>query len=143
MANTTRRKNKGTDAELDKFKNWVENLKNASENHIILVEGKSDKEALASFGIKSSAIVYLKGPLYSVVESIAKKSKECILLMDLDAEGRKLQERLLTDLQANGVKVNTRFTKLLYTTKIRNIEAIPKYIEKHLTITPRKRPSFL
>lgn len=142
MANANRRK-KGADVELDKFKNWVENLKSASETKTILVEGKSDKEALASFGIKNSSILYLKEPLYQVVESVAKKSKECVLLMDLDAEGRKLQERLLTDLQANGVKVNTRFTKLLYTTKVRNIEAIPKYIERHLAQTPRKRPSFL
>jgi len=142
MANK-KTKRKGVDSQLEKFKNWVEKLKDSAETNIILVEGKSDKEALASLGIPRKGITYLREPLYKTVENIAKKNKGCVLLMDLDTAGRKLQERLLTDLQANGVKVNTRFTKFLYTTKIRNIEGIPKYIEKHLTITPRKRPSFL
>lgn len=137
------RRKKGVDVELDKFINWVKNLKSAAESKVILVEGLSDKDALASFGIKRSSIITLREPLYKVVESIAKKAKECVLMMDLDAAGRKLQERLLTDLQANGVKVNTRFIKFLYGTRVRNIEAIPRYIERHLAQTPRKRPSFL
>ncbi len=128
------------ESELDKFHSWIEHLKNASKTKIILVEGKNDQRALTSFGIKN--IIYLKEPLYKVVESIAEENKECILLMDLDAEGRKLHARILNDLQANGVKVNTRFRKLLFATKIRNIEAIPRYIERQLTISLRKRPSW-
>ena len=126
--------------ELDKFHSWIEHLKNASKTKVILVEGKNDKKALESFKIKN--IIYLKDSLYKVVEDIAETGKECILLVDLDAEGRKLHARLLNDLQANGVKVNTRFRKLLFTTRIRTIEAIPKYIERQLTLTPRKRPSW-
>ena len=126
--------------ELDKLNSWVENLKEASETKTILVEGKNDKKALEIFDIKN--VFYLKGPLFKNVETIASKSKECILLMDLDAEGRKLHAKLLTDLQANGVKVNTRFRKLLFAKKIRTIEAIPKHIERQLTQTPRKRHSW-
>lgn len=128
------------ETELDKFHSWIEHLKNASETKVILVEGKNDKKALESFKIKN--IIYLKDSLYKVVEDIAETGKQCILLVDLDAEGRKLHARLLSDLQANGVKVNTRFRKLLFTTRIRTIEAIPKYIERQLTLTPRKRPSW-
>ena len=128
------------ESELDKFHSWIDNLKNASETSIILVEGKNDKKALESFKIKN--VYCLRGAIFQTVEFIASKNKECILLVDLDAEGRKLHARLLTDLQANGVKVNTRFRKLLFATKIRNIEAIPKYLERHLTLNPRKRPSW-
>lgn len=126
--------------ELDKFHNWIESLKNASKTKTILVEGKKDQRALESFKIKN--ILTLREPLFQVVENIADSGKECILLMDLDAEGRKLHAKLLSELQANGVKVNTRFRKLLFATRIRNIEAIPRYIERHLTITLRKRPSW-
>ena len=126
--------------ELDKFHNWIESLKNASKTKVILVEGKKDQRALEYFKIKS--ILTLREPLFETVEKIATTGKECILLMDLDAEGRKLHARLLSDLQANGVKVNTRFRKLLFGTRVRNIEAIPKYIEHQLTISLRKRPSW-
>lgn len=128
------------ESELDKFHSWIENLKNASETKVILVEGKNDKKALESFEIKN--VYSLRGALFQTVEKIASLGKECILLVDLDAEGRKLHARLLTDLQANGVKVNTKFRKLLFATKIRTIEAIPKHIERHLTLTPRKGPSW-
>ena len=129
------------ESELDKFHSWIENLKEASETNIILVEGKKDKNALESFKIKN--VYSLRGALFQTIEKIASLGKDCILLMDLDAEGRKLHAKLLTGLQANGVKVNTRFRKLLFATKIRTIEAIPKYIERQSALNPRKRPFWL
>ena len=131
---------KQPESELDRFHSWIENLKDASETKVILVEGKNDKKALESFKINN--VYSLRGALFQTVEKIASLGKDCILLMDLDAEGRKLHAKLLTDLQKNGVKVNTRFRKLLFATKIRTIEAIPKYIERQSAITPRKRPSW-
>lgn len=129
------------ESELDRFRSWIENLKTASETKVILVEGKNDKKALESFEIKN--VYSLRGALFQTVEKIASLGKDCILLMDLDAEGRKLHAKLLTGLQANGVKVNNKFRKLLFATKIRTIETIPKYIERQSTINPRKRPSWL
>lgn len=126
-------------SELDKFNSWIENLKKASETKVILVEGRNDKKALESFEIKN--VYCLRGALFQTVEKIASLGKDCILLMDLDTEGRKLHAKLLSDLQKNGVKVDVRFRKLLFATEIRTIEAIPKHIERHLTLTPRKRHS--
>lgn len=127
------------ESELDKFNSWIENLKKASETKVILVEGRKDKKALESFEIKN--VYCLRGALFQTVEKIASLGKGCILLMDLDAEGRKLHAKLLSDLQKNGVKVDVRFRKLLFATEIRTIEAIPKHIERHLTLNPRKRHS--
>ena len=128
------------ESELDKFHSWIENLKKASETKVILVEGKNDKKALESFEIKK--VYCLRGALFQTVEKIASLGKDCILLMDLDAEGRKLHAKLLSDLQKNGVKVDVRFRRLLFATKIRTIEAIPKHIERQLILNPRKGPWF-
>ena len=78
-----------------------------TENVLIVVEGVKDKNALNSFGITN--IITLNSPLFSVVEHVAEKTKECVVLTDLDKEGKKLYAKLSSDLQRHGVKINNKF----------------------------------
>lgn len=93
---------------------------------LVLVEGIKDKRALEAFGITN--ILTLKKPLFAVVEQVAEKSKEVVLLTDLDEEGKKLYHRLSKDLQKHKVKVNNELRKFLFKTKLRHIEGLATYL---------------
>ena len=100
---------------------WIIQLRKT--NKLIIVEGKKDKRALEQLGIHD--ILTLNKPLFAVVESVAALTKECIILSDLDKEGRKIYSILKEGLQRNGVKVDNKFREFLFRkTKIKQIEAI-------------------
>jgi len=120
------------ETELEKFISWIKHLRNASEDRIVLVQHKQDMEKLLELGVKN--IVYLTEPHYKAVEQIAEKGKECVLLFNVDKRSDELCERIRAELMENGVKVNTRFRKLLLTTELREIRGILTYLKKHLVL---------
>lgn len=98
-------------------------------NILVIVEGKKDRAALQKLGIKN--IVELsKKPLFQIVEDVADSNDECIILTDLDKEGKQLYSKLNSNLQKNGVKINNKFRNFLFKhTKLRQIEGIDTYLE--------------
>lgn len=107
---------------------WIAKL--VEEQPVIIVEGPKDKASLTKLGLEN--VITLKGkPLYKVVEHVAKISKECIILTDLDQEGKKLYSKLRTDLQKFGVKINDRFRHYLFKeTDLRQIEGLYRYVQR-------------
>lgn len=102
-----------------------------TENVLIIVEGVKDKKALNSFGITN--IITLNRPLFSVVENVAEKTKECAVLTDLDKEGKKLYSQLSKDLQRHGVKINNKFRNFLFKeTQLRQIEGLTSFVQRFL-----------
>ena len=93
---------------------------------LVVVEGIKDKRALELLDIKN--ILTLKRPLYAVVEEIAEKAKEVVLLTDLDGEGKKLYHKLSVDLQKHGVKIDNRLREFLFKTELRHIEGLATYL---------------
>ena len=71
-------------------KEFLEQIEKIKQNNtLVIVEGKKDSKALESFGIKN--IIQLnKKPLFVIIEEIYDKNKECIILTDLDKQGKKL-----------------------------------------------------
>ena len=109
---------------LDELKKEIELLKNSKK--LIIVEGKKDSLVLKKFGIKS---ISLTKPLYKIIEKI--KEKECVILTDLDKQGRKLYSILFRNLQKRKVKVDNRFRLfLLKKTKLKQIEGLDSYMKK-------------
>ena len=78
--------------EIEKIENWVEDLRKDSRKKIVIVEGKKDKECLEKYNIKN--IFVLKTPTYKTIDLISDKFEECILLVDLDKEGKKIYHNL-------------------------------------------------
>ena len=111
--------------ELDKK---IQELKQDSETSLVIVEGIKDKSALNSLGIEN--IITLKGPLYEEIEKISEKTKEVILLVDLDKEGKKLYHTLKIGLESKGIKINDKFRNFLFKTSLRNIEGLVAYYSK-------------
>ena len=113
---------------LKEFQEELNILKKESKRKVIVVEGPKDKKALEKYGVKN--IVCLRKPLYLVAEYIEKTGKECILLLDLDKAGKRLYGILNHDLNQFGVHIDNRFRDFLFTTKVRQIEGITRYLKK-------------
>ena len=108
-----------------------------SENGtLVLVEGKRDRQSLQRLGLIN--IQSLDGPLFEVVERIARDHRDVVLLVDLDAEGRKLYRRLAHDLAAHGVRVDDALRNLLFQTPLRHIEGLATFLGN----MERKRKTF-
>jgi len=112
---------------MNDLEDWLIKLK--ASNKLILVEGKKDKKALEAFDIYN--ILTINKPIYQLVEEIALNGKECILLVDLDKEGKKLYSKFKHGLQKNGVKVDSKFREFLFkNTNLSNIEGLKTYVRK-------------
>ncbi len=105
---------------------WINELSN--HQSLIIVEGKKDKSALNSLGINN--IITISKPLFSIVEDVSSKTNKCMILVDLDKEGKKLYAKLKHDLQRHKVKIDDRFRNFLFkNTKITTIESLPAYLK--------------
>ena len=99
----------------EKVKALLEEIKERAEYNLIIVEGKKDKAALQSLGIKGEFFLLSsqKNSLYESAEKIASKYKKVLLFLDLDKEGRKLAKTIKSYLNQLGVKVDTSLAKNL------------------------------
>lgn len=113
--------------ELNELLNHIENIK--KRKLLVIVEGKKDKAALESFGIKRIKPI-AKRAIYKVVEEVSENNKECIILTDLDKTGKRLFRMLNHDLSQHGVRVNKKFREFLFRyTKLRQVEGLRTYVE--------------
>jgi len=110
------------------FEQELEILKQSSKEKIVLVEGPNDKKALDNLGIRN--VIVLRKPLYLVCEYIEKSGKGCILLLDLDKEGKRMYGILKNDLSQMGVFIDNRFRDFLEKTNLRQIEGMENYLRK-------------
>ncbi len=107
---------------------YIDSLKESGK--LIIVEGKKDKEALEKLCL-INIVTLSKKPIFHVIEDVAEKTKEAVILVDLDKEGKKLFGKLNSGLQYHGVKVDNKFREFLFKkTKLRQIEGILSYINK-------------
>ena len=124
------RKNYATASEHDKWVNWISALRSASRHRIVLCEKRQDAVALARFGV--SHCTWLRVPEYEELEAIAMSRAECILLLNVNKHADHKCEQLRAELEELGVKVNTRFRKILFTTHAKEVSAIQTYLQKHV-----------
>lgn len=74
---------------------------------LVIVEGKKDKKALKSLGLKD--IIAINGmPLYEVAEIALRAKKEIVILTDFDRKGREIERQLKTLLQRQGKIPNSK-----------------------------------
>src|SRR3989338_5410082 len=115
------------DKQLDEIKHFIDKI--ISSNILVIVEGKKDKIALQKLGL-NNIIELSKKPIFQIVEDIANSNDECVILTDLDKEGKQLYSKLNSNLQKNGVKINNKFREFLFKhTKLRQIEGIDSYLD--------------
>ncbi|MDP3766091.1 MAG: toprim domain-containing protein [Nanoarchaeota archaeon] len=111
---------------IDELQAFIEKIKNS--NTLVIVEGKKDRIALQKLGL-SNIMELNKKPLFQIVEDVSGSNDECIILTDLDKEGKELYGKLNSNLQKNGVKINNKFRDFLFKhTRLRQIEGIDTYL---------------
>ena len=109
---------------MNNIDDWIYSIRKSKK--LIVVEGNKDKKALNSFGIHN--VITIKKPLFEVVENISNITDECILLLDLDKEGRKIYSYLKRNLERVGVKIDSKYREFLFkNTELTNIEGLKKY----------------
>ncbi len=113
---------------MEEIDQWVEKL--VEDQPWIIVEGPKDKAALRKLGLEN--IIYLRGkPLFEVVEWVASLTDECLILTDLDREGKKLYSVLKAELQKHKVKIDDKFRKFLFKeTDLRQIEGLFNFVQR-------------
>ena len=107
---------------------WVEQLQHDNSS-LVIVEGQKDKRALNKLGIEN--VYSIDRPIYLLVENIAEKNKQVIILTDFDKTGRSLYFKIKHDLQRNGIKVNDKYRKFLSRCKITHVEGLFTYYKNN------------
>jgi 5S rRNA maturation endonuclease (ribonuclease M5) len=97
-----------------------------SKDLLTIVEGKNDKRALERFGF--TKVRTLNKALFKVVEEI--DTDEVVILTDLDAHGKKLYHYFFTECNKRGIRVNNQLRQLLQFSELRQIEGLPRYLER-------------
>ena len=110
------------------IENLKEEIRKLEEKGIpVIVEGKKDKRAMESLGLRN--ILMLDGrPLFDICESI--QAKEVAILTDLDTEGRKLYSSIYKTLVRRGIKVDNKLRLMLFKAKLSHIEGLDSYLQK-------------
>lgn len=109
---------------------WLQKINDSTK--LIIVEGQKDGHALRSCGIKNEIVVLNKKPLYAVVESVAEKTNEVVILTDFDTTGKELYGRLKKALVAHGVQVDITFREFLHKTGLSHVEGLKTYVQKYI-----------
>ena len=111
--------------ELDKLIHWVQHLCNASRKCMVVTQHKKERDVLKSLGCKN--VVYSKEPESDFIQSLVDREKECILLFDGDRHSNSQCQKLRAKLEQQGLKVNTRFRKIIFTSKTNTFDGLLKY----------------
>lgn len=115
---------------LEELNQKINKLKNS--NKLIIVEGKKDSIALKKLGLKN-IIELSKKPIFQIIEGVAHKNKECIILTDMDKKGKQLYGKLNSGLSRLGVKVDNKFREFLQKkTRLSHIEGLFTYVNKKI-----------
>jgi 5S rRNA maturation endonuclease (ribonuclease M5) len=120
----------------EKIQQILEQLaEEAKDGKPVVVEGLKDEQALKSLGIIGK-IVFVKKGLKTIIDVVSEvesmNSKEVILMLDFDKEGRELTEKLKNYMEKAGVRVNTHYwLKLSSLTgkEVKDVEGLATYIE--------------
>lgn len=115
---------------IEGIQDWIDEL--IVCNKLIIVEGLKDKNSLNCLGTGRRRIVILNKPLYQIVESVAAKTDQVIILTDFDKKGKELYGRLKKDFNKFGVKVDRFFREWLQrNTKISHVEGLARFVRRN------------
>lgn len=122
--------------ESSEYVDWVQHVRNASKKSTVVVHHKRDADVLKAMGVQH--VYFVQEPYFRFLDALANLRRECILLFDATHAGNVICERVKSDLQNHGVKINTRFRKILFTSANRELGGFLKFLHEQVTTTPRK-----
>lgn len=122
----------------------VDDLREASREAPIIVEGKNDVRALRYLGIAGEIIRLNSGsPIFAVCEDVARHHPSAIILTDWDRRGGQLGRLLREGLAANGVKPEAEFRGQLgrlCRKEVKDVEGLARYVRRIERATAEASP---
>ncbi len=128
----------------------IEDLREASLESPVIVEGKNDREALRNIDVPGKIISLNDGlPIFATCEEVSRTHESAVILTDWDHRGGQLCRLLREGLAANGVRYDVdlrgRLARLCRK-EVKDVEGLAKYVHriqrvKAESATPlRRRP---
>lgn len=111
---------------LERFEALMSEL--AGEPFPVVVEGKNDKKALESFGVKNTVLIHT-GTLQKLAETTT--AKKVILMTDYDRRGEILKNTLSELFKNEGITVDLEYRKRIRRlTGFTSVEELPSKYEE-------------
>ncbi len=129
-----RRRRKAT-ANTSEYLSWVEHVRNASKKCTVIVGHKKDADVLKSLGVQH--VYYVLEPYFRFLDDVVNLKRECVLLFDATHKGNVVCEQVKSDLQQHGIKTNTRFRKMLFTSANKELGGFLKFIHAQVAVSTR------
>ena len=112
----------------------LEELKELSKDHVILIEGPNDRKALSSVGIGGDIfMIQSEGGPIRAAEYVSEHGGKAVVLTDWDRGGGSIAHELENQLSALGLIFDTRIrAKLSFLCKkdIKDVESLSKLLER-------------
>lgn len=110
---------------------YIEDLKEASSDTPIIVEGKRDEEALRSLGVDAEFHWVSSAPFHEFCDEISTRYEAAIIFTDMDRAGKRLAKRLGTALRQRGIKVHEKYRPILLgKLETHHVEGLAKRLER-------------
>ena len=104
------------------LKNWMDELRKASQEAVVLVEGKRDREALQNYGVRN--VYTLEGKRFTDLPDLVEGFEKVILLFDLDSHGERINKKVKSILSKQGYILIESFREELRSMGISYVEEI-------------------
>ncbi len=96
---------------METLASYLEEIKES--NTLVIVEGSNDRKALEQYKITNILLASSK-PVFKLIEEIPERTKEVVILTDLDKEGKKLYSQIKHQCLKRGIKVNDKVRNYLF-----------------------------
>jgi len=119
---------------LNEITEVLEELRELSGDHVILVEGQKDKKALISIGIEGDIfLIQSEGGPIRAAEYVSEHGRKAVVLTDWDRRGGTIAHELENQLSSLGLVYDSRIrARLSFLCKkdIKDIESLSKLLER-------------
>ncbi|MEM2915933.1 MAG: hypothetical protein QXT19_01040 [Candidatus Woesearchaeota archaeon] len=123
-------------AESSEYLEWLDHLTDASKTRTVVVGHKADADVLTKLGVEN--VYYLQEPYFRFIDLLVSLNRECILLFDANHAGNVACERVGSDLLQHGIKINTRFRKMLFLSANKDLCGLLKFLHKQVMASERR-----
>ena len=121
---------------IEVYNNWIKNLAHASKSRCVVVQSKRAKDVLKSLAVKN--VHCWHGEEYQMIDKLCKIGKEVLLIFDTDRNSNAKCQKVRYLMEREGIKVSTRFRKLIFTSQSKTLGGFLKFIHEQVATTPRK-----
>ena len=119
----------------EKLSSIIQELRERSLSHPIIVEGLKDRESLSDLGVQGYIILLNQGkPLIDLCTDISRTFREVTILTDWDAKGNTLCMNLKRNLKACDVSFDTRLRgrlAALLRKDVKDVQGIAPFLRKN------------